>query len=370
MKLMNTPRSVDILYTHKCNLSCKYCSDSTGEFYEDLPVSEWLGFLDELGRNSVLLVGIGGGEPFIREDLRTLIRGIVKNRMRFTMVSNGSLITDSIAEFISSTGRCNSIQISIDGSHSHPHDVFRGEGSFNEAIRGLKCLQKHRIAVGVRVTIHHKNVNNLEEIARFLIEDLELPGFSTNSASFLGECRKNSKEVQLTVDDRIIAMNTLLRLSNRYSNMIDAATGPLAEARTWKEMEEARQSGSDAIPDAGYLRSCGGVFTKMAVKPNGVMIPCSQMTHIELGRINQSDFRETWQHHPELKKLRERIDIPLSSFKFCKDCEYIPYCRGNCPALAFTITGEENHPSPNACLKRFLEEGGSIPVLIESDMVQ
>ena len=39
----------------------------------------------------------------------------------------------------------------------------------------------------------------------------------------------------------------------------------------------------------------------------------------------------------------------------------MPYCTGNCPALAYTLTGEVNHPSPDACLRRFLEEGGQIP---------
>lgn len=147
-KVMKSPKSVDILFTSRCNLSCKYCSNSTGDIPEDLPISEWIQFIEELGRNSVLNIGIGGGEPFIRDDLTELIESIVRNRMRYTIVSNGSLITESIASFIASTGRCDSIQISIDGSHSQPHDVFRGKGSFHGAINGLECLRKQGIAVG------------------------------------------------------------------------------------------------------------------------------------------------------------------------------------------------------------------------------
>mgnify|MGYP001206385712 CR=1 FL=1 len=363
-KVMKSPKSVDILFTSRCNLSCKYCSNSTGDIPEDLPVSEWIQFIEELGRNSVLNIGIGGGEPFIRDDLTELIESIVKNRMRYTIVSNGSLITESIASFIASTGRCDSIQISIDGSHSQPHDVFRGKGSFYGAISGLECLRKQGIAVGVRVTIHRKNVTDLDNIAQFLLDDLKLPRFSTNAASFFGECRMNSEEVQLTVADRVLAMNTLLRLSDRYSNRISASAGPLAEARRWHQMEMARQTDAVSFPGAGCLSACGGVYSLIAVRSDGIIIPCSQMTHIELGRINHSDFRETWQYHPYLERLRNRVATPLSDFQFCKGCEYIPYCRGNCPALAYTLTGEENHPSPDACLKRFLESGGSIPALL------
>jgi len=129
-------------------------------------------------------------------------------------------------------------------------------------------------------------------------------------------------------------------------------------------MEMARQTDAASFPGAGCLSACGGVYSLIAVKSNGIIIPCSQMTHIELGRINHSDFRETWLYHPYLERLRNRVVTPLSDFQFCKSCEYIPYCRGNCPALAYTLTGEVNHPSPDACLKRFLESGGSIPALL------
>ena len=86
-----------------------------------------------------------------------------------------------------------------------------------------------------------------------------------------------------------------------------------------------------------------------------------QLCHMELGRINQGDLGEIWRHHPELTRLRQRNTISLSDFEFCRGCPYIPYCTGNCPALAYTMVGKENHPAPDACLKRFLEAGGRLP---------
>ena len=77
--------------------------------------------------------------------------------------------------------------------------------------------------------------------------------------------------------------------------------------------------------------------------------------------MNKEDLKEVWQNHPELKRIRERGRIPLGDFDFCRDCVYIHYCSGNCPALAYSLTGKENHPSPDACLKRFLEGGGKLP---------
>jgi SynChlorMet cassette radical SAM/SPASM protein ScmE len=297
----------------------------------------------------------------MRKDIRELIDGIVQNRMRFSILSNGTLITDDMAAFLARTGRCNSVQVSIDGSIPNTHDAFRGDGSFERAVTGLKCLQKHHIPVTVRMTIHRHNVNDIEETARFLLEDLKLPGFSTNAASHLGLCRSHADDVQLTVDERSMAMETLLKLNEKYNGRIGADAGPLSQARNWMKMEQARKENRESFRDCGYLRSCGGVFSKMAVRADGMMVPCLQMNHMELGRINRDDLEDVWQNSPELAGLRERRDMPLKNFEFCRGCDYIPYCRGSCPALAYTIVGEENHPSPDACLKQFLEAGGRLP---------
>jgi SynChlorMet cassette radical SAM/SPASM protein ScmE len=335
---------------------------------QDLPTEEWLRLFEELNRCAVMDLTIAGGEPFVREDLRELIKGVVCNRMRFTILSNGTLITDEMAAFLASTGRCDGVQVSIDGSVPTTHDAFRGEGNFLRAMEGIKTLQQHGIPVPVRVTIHRKNVRDLEGVAGLLLEEMGLPGFSTNSASHMGLCRKNAEQVQLTADERVLAMETLLRLTSKYNGRISADAGPLAEGRTWLEMEQARREGKERIPGRGYLTSCNGPMSKMAVRADGVMVPCIQISHMELGRINRDDLEHVWQDHPELKNMRERHNIPLADFEFCTGCSYINYCAGNCPALAYTIVGDVNHPSPNACLKRFLEEGGRLPVAVEGPL--
>jgi len=217
------------------------------------------------------------------------------------------------------------------------------------------------VPVSVRVTIHKHNVRDLEKVSRLLLEEVGLPVFSTNAASYMGLCRQNAEQVQLTAEERTLAMETLLQLTKKYNGRISATAGPLAEGRNWIEMEEARRQGREPKRGWGYLTSCNGPMNTLAVRADGVMAPCGQMSHIELGRINIDNLQEVWQEHPELQKLRMRNKIPLSNFEFCQGCDYIPYCTGNCPALAYTILGIENHPSPDACLKRFLEAGGRLP---------
>ena len=362
-QVMKTPRSVDIEITSFCNLRCAYCShfSGPGDVKEDLPLESWLQFFTELGRGNIMNITLSGGEPFSRPDLRAIILAIVANRMRFTILSNGTLIDNEMAAFLAATGRCDLVQVSIDGATDTTHDAFRGEGNFMKAIRGIHALQANHLPVSVRVTIHRRNVHELDAIAGFLLEDLELPSFSTNSASHMGLCRKNAAQTQLTVDEHSLAMETLLALTARYEGRINASAGPLADAQFWLEMEHSRRENRERPAGRGFLTGCSGPMQTIAVRADGVIVPCSQLCHLSLGRINQDDLGEIWRRHPELQSLRKRSRISLEDFPFCRDCPYTSYCTGNCPAIAYSLTGKIDHPSPDACLRQFLKQGGRLP---------
>jgi SynChlorMet cassette radical SAM/SPASM protein ScmE len=361
--VMRTPRSLDVEITARCNLHCRYCYffGNPAVEYRDLPADEWLRFFDELGSLRVMRVTVAGGEPFVREDLPVLLAGLVRNRMRFSILSNGALISDDIAAFIAGTGRCDCVQVSVDGSCAEVHDSGRGRGSFDGAMRGLRTLQRHRIAVAVRVTIHRNNVHDLENLAHFLLNELGLPSFSINSAGYLGTCRVNAEEVLLNREERTEAMATLLRLAETYPNRISANAGPLTDGRMWRRMEAARLRNAPAFHNGGRLTACGCPNNRLAVRADGVIVPCPMLAHRDLGRINEDSLAEIWQHSPALNQLRRRHAIPLTGFELCAGCSYIPYCTGNCPGLAYTLTGSIDHPSPEACLRRYLEEGATIP---------
>lgn len=118
--VMPTPRSVNIAITGRCNLRCQYCfyADEMTSL-ADLPTQKWLDFFVELKQMGVTEVCLSGGEAFTRPDLFTLIDGVIANRMRYTLLTNGTLISETtLAQFDVGKRRLrlNSIQVSIDGS--------------------------------------------------------------------------------------------------------------------------------------------------------------------------------------------------------------------------------------------------------------
>ena len=362
VRVMSTPRTVEIAITGRCNLRCSYCShfNSDLDCGTDLPAAEWLDLFQELNALTVMRIVLEGGEPLCREDLPELIEGIIRNRMRFSILSNGALFTEEIASMAASSNRCESIQISIDGSEAAFHDVFRGRGSLEKAAAGIALLKQYSIPLTARVTIHNRNYDDLEKIAVMLLNKLSLPEISFNEVSFFGSCRDNSDQVQLSTNERSAAMRSLLQLEQTYGNRIKALAGPLIDAKIWYSMVKAYRENRKPQPYEGRLAACRKITNSIAIRSDGIIIPCIHLSHIELGRINTDDLAGIWRSHSELIRLRER-NAPLRSFSFCSDCMYADYCPGGCPALAYSILGDDNHPNPRSCLRRFLEDGGKLP---------
>ena len=136
--LMPTPRTVDLEITSRCNARCRYCyyQNNEGVAYQDLPTSRWLEFFSELGRAKVMSVCIAGGEPLLREDFFDLVDGIVRNRMRFQVLTNGHLVTREFARRLRETGRCFSIQVSLDGSRAEVHEIDARKREFRTGPAG------------------------------------------------------------------------------------------------------------------------------------------------------------------------------------------------------------------------------------------
>lgn len=360
--VMRTPRAIDIDITARCNLRCSYCYffDDPARAYSDVPTDDWLRFFGECGRLGVMRVTIAGGEPFIREDLPVLIESIVRNRMRFSILSNGSLITDNCARLLAATKRCDQVQVSIDGSRASVHDVCRGVGAFDGAVRGIALLQAHGIEVTSRMTIQRHNVDDIDATIRFLLDDLHMASVSTNAAGAIGSCNRNAGSVALSAAEYGRAMVSVSRLRERYGERLTAQAGPLASALMWRRMEDARKSGLAAFGEGGALTACGCVWERMAVLADGTMAPCTMLPHLAMGHIGSDDLGEIWRDSPVMRRVRQRSRIPLDSFEFCASCPYIPYCTGNCPGLARSGAGTDEHPSPDGCLREYLRAGGTL----------
>lgn len=298
-------------------------------------------------------VCLTGGEVFTRPDLFELIDGVTANHMRYQLLSNGTLITERVLaqfEIGKRRQRLDSIQISIDGSCAEVHDLSRPH-SFNSAIRGLRYLMAAKYPVTVRVTVNRYNVDDLENIAHVLLDEVGLPHFSTNEAYPCGATVRGDAGVMLRTAERRKAMRTLSDLAERYHGRITANAGPLVLSRELRKAEELLAQGCTSVPGRGTLSSCGGAFSQLAVLHDGTIVPCHNLSTLHMGQIGVDSLQEIWLNHPVMNAVRLRSWIPLDTLDTCHDCRYQFDCAGGCPGGAVFLTGQLNARNPMDCMR-------------------
>lgn len=360
------PRSFDLSLTGRCNLRCAYCfyaDEMAGR--RDLPAARWLAFFGELKGLAVRSLTLSGGELFLRDGLWELLDGAVAARLRYSVLTNGTRLTeDVLAELAREPRRrrLDSIQVSIDGSCAEIHDASRGRGSFEMAIRGLRRLQAAGFPATARVTVNRHNVGDLDNVFRLLLDDIGLARVGTNDAMPMGTGCARREDIVLAPAQRVQAMRTLVKLEAAYPGRIQASAGSLALWHMFREMEDARATGRKTRRwQMGSLSSCGCMFAKLAVHHDGMIVPCNMLAAAALGWIGETPIRDLWQNHPLLKEMRGRGGIPMAEVPGCAGCEWTPYCGGGCPAAEYTRTGELNVANPDCCYRRFRAECGGLP---------
>jgi SynChlorMet cassette radical SAM/SPASM protein ScmE len=354
------PRELDLCITGRCNLKCRYCfyADEMAAS-NDMPAARWHALFEELGSLGVHRVCLTGGEVFTRADIFELIDGVIANKMRYQILTNGTLISpETMKAFAVGKRRLrlDSIQVSIDGSCAAIHDQSRPPKSFDRALAGLRLLKEADFPVTVRVTVNRTNIDDLPNIARLLLEDVKLPSFSTNEAEQMGSARCYGDSMVLTPAERRKAMSTLADLNRKYEGRISANAGPQALAQHFAEIEESLARGETSRPGRGKLCACGGVFGKMAILHDGTMVPCNMLPTLTMGVYGLHSLTEAWRSSPAINAVRYRRDIPLASLSECRGCAYVGFCTGGCPASVMARYGRLHGRDPNGCYRIFKGE--------------
>lgn len=341
--LISAPLQVDIIVTGKCNLACPYCSNNEGNKKKDLSTKKWMDFFDELGELCIERVTLSGGEIFLRSDIFTLIDGIIKNKMRYSLYSNGTLITDEIITLLSEGKRkirLDKIQISIDGSCAEVHNRSRPHDSFEKAIRSLKLLHNSGFPAVVRVTVNKYNMNDLPDIARFLLEDIGIKKISFMDTALIGRATQYEDNLVLSDSDFLQSLKVLQNLKLKYDDRL-LLLGNFLGISYMADCSGDKKIGNNySNGKPGFISACGAGYTRLAVLNDGTMVPCDRLSHMIVGVIGIHRLKDIWENSPSLNVARALYHFPLSSIPECNDCQFLEYCSGGCPGVVFE---NQNH---------------------------
>ena len=338
--------------TRTCNLKCRHCymSSDAKKYHNELTTAEAKQFIDDLADFNVPVLLFSGGEPLIRPDFFELADYAAKKGVRPTLSTNGTLITPEVARKIKDIG-VGYVGISLDGLRE-VNDKFRGKaGAFEAAMNGIKNCVAVDQRVGLRFTINHHNIQELENIFDF-IEEENINRVCFYHLVYSGRGNQMMDE-DVTAEESRRAMDIIIRRTRDFEER-----GLKKEILTVDNhcdgvymYLKALQEGKDELAQQikKYIAMNGGNRSGMAfaeVDPLGYVHPDQFTQHHTFGNVRERKFGDIWQDttNPIMAGLKDRK--PLLKGR-CSKCKFLDNCNGNFRTRAEARTGDfwESDPS-------------------------
>lgn len=332
---------------HDCNLRCKYCFASTGDFGQGRMLMDYetgkraIDFLIERsGDRKFLEVDFFGGEPSLNfgtvEKLVEYARSQEEphnKKFRFTVTTNGVHLTDEMIDFINK--EMYNVVLSIDG-RKEVNDRMRvrvdGSGSYDRIIPNFKKLVDKRPKNKdwyVRGTYTKYNLDFSNDVMH--LYDLGFDQISVEPvmadpsepyAITEADLPRIFKEYEI-LSEKIQKIRDKGKFINFFHFMIDLDQGPCAIKR---------------------LRGCGSGNEYVSVTPDGDIYPCHQfvgITEFKMGNLYDGTFNE------EMKDMFAHAHV--YNKPECKKCWAKFYCSGGCNANNYIYAGDIHNAHKLSC---------------------
>ncbi|WP_243684457.1 anaerobic sulfatase maturase [Methanosarcina barkeri] len=292
-------------------------------------------------QSSQVTVAWQGGEPTLMgvEFYRRAIELQEKYRkpgltFENTMQTNGTLLDDEWCRFFKENNFL--IGISIDGPREL-HDTYRvgkkGNGTFDQVMKGLRLLQKHGVEYNVLTTVNRANADYPLEVYHFLRDEV-----GTDWMQFIPVVERiNEKGHTLyqrgdTVSDRSVQPEQFGSfLSRIFDEWVRNDVGKVfvqtfeASARKWLGMPSGM---------CVFEETCG---TGLALEHNGDLYSCDHFVEPDylLGNIMEKEISELAALEKQYRfGQNKRDNLP----QVCRECEVLFACQGECPKNRFLTT--------------------------------
>jgi 12,18-didecarboxysiroheme deacetylase len=328
----------------RCNLRCAHCySQSRDTAYSgELTTAEGRRLIDDLTDYGVPVLLFSGGEPLLRPDLFTLIGHARARGLRAVLSTNGTLLTEEIAQQLYVLG-LSYVGVSLDGLAA-THDRFRGQpGAFARAIAGIRHCQGAGMKVGLRFTISRRNVREIPGIFA-LLREMAIPRICFYHLVYAGRGSALLAE-DLSHAETRQAVDTILE----HTRALHAAGFP-AEVLTvdnhcdgpYLYLRLLREDPAHAEEVLQLLRMNGGNSSGIGigcVSWDGEVYADQFWRHVSCGNVRARAFGTIWDTptHPLLARLKARKP---SFTGRCARCRWLDCCNGNFRVRAEAVTGD------------------------------
>lgn len=338
--------------TRRCNLKCIHCyADSDNMAYpNELTFDEAQTMIRDLGEFKVPVLLFSGGEPLIREDIFEHAALAKSLGMRPVISTNGTLITEKMAQRIKETG-FGYVGISLDGIGER-NDFFRGKpGAFEAAMRGFDNCVAVGQKCGLRLTLTRHNYHDLDAIFDF-IEEHKINRACFYHLVYTGRGSAMTAD-DLTHEESRRALDLIIDRTadmHRRGLEVDILTVDNHCDGPYLYMRMLRENSPRADEVLQLLKWNGGNSSGIGIADidNEGNVHADQFWwHYSFGNVRTRPFSEIWTDtsDPLMAGLKDRK--PLLKGR-CAECKWLDICNANFRVRAEAVHGDVWAPDP-AC---------------------
>jgi len=331
---------------HDCNIRCKYCFASQGDFHGERKLmtadigKKSLDFLfKNSGNRRNLEVDFFGGEPLMNFDV---IKEIVEygrkeekkydKNIRFTITTNGVLLNEDNMKYINE--HMYNVVLSIDGRpevNDRVRYTINGDGTYNIILPKLIEMARLRNHENyyVRGTFTRHNLDFAQDVIHLADQGFKqisvepVVASPENDYAILEEDLPQIFEQYEQLAEEYIKRKKDGKEFNFFHFMIDLNQGPCIIKR---------------------LSGCGAGAEYLAITPEGDIYPCHQFVgngDFKLGNINENTL--------DISMYNDFSDAHVYNKEKCNQCWAKFYCSGGCHANAYNFNKDIHIPYSIGC---------------------
>ena len=327
------PSLAVIKATMACNLKCAYCYANAGVDQSSyMPLETACRIVDEyvrLNPDRPVNMLLHGGEPLLNFKMMKEFVAYCKKYGRNVFLSiqtNAALVNDEIAEFLKENQIV--VGVSIDGParfQNATRPLQNGKGSFEQVMRGIRCLQKHDVPFGALSVMTSDVAENVDEILDFFLSN-DIYSFSFIPLMKVGRGGNDSSlyvsgeqifQAYKKVFQRVVENNTHSDKKIQERTLAHMALSVFANENTFMCTQTP----------------CGAGRRVLGFSNNGDIFICDDFIgdpEYNIGNVNEAPIDEILAKSSVVAKTLCRSK---DSMKRCKDCVWKVLCGGVCHSV-------------------------------------
>ena len=276
-----------VIVTYRCNARCTMCNRYKAPSKPEEEISiETIKKLPQM-----YFTNITGGEPFIRSDLKDIVRELYKKSDRIVISTNG-FFTDRIIDLCKEFPNVG-IRISIEGLEDTNNAIRGLENGFNRGYTTLKKLvEMNHPDVGFGMTVQDANAKDLVPLYELSNEmNMEFATASLHNSFYFVEAKNIIKDRPMVAQNFESLINELLK-----------SNSPKKWFRAYFNHRLINY-----IYGQKRLLPCDMAFDTFFIDPYGDVMPCNGTKEKEvMGNLNEQSWDELWASE-QADKVRAKV---------------------------------------------------------------